>query len=150
MLGERKMLIAATIAVVGLMAFGGSALAGTILTANMTGAQEVDNMGTPNQGDPNGTGTARLDLMPNREKICYRLTVDNIRPATAAHIHKAPAGQNGDIVRELKAPSDGTSSGCVTLSSTRIMNIKNNPSGYYVNVHNRPYPNGAVRGQLQN
>jgi hypothetical protein len=140
--GEKKILIAATIAVVGLIAFGGSALAGTILTATLTGEAEVP------PGDPNGTGSARLDLMPNREQICYRLTVSNMRPATAAHIHKAPAGQDGDIVKELKAPSDGSSRGCATLSSTKIMNIKNDPSGYYVNVHNRRYPDGAVRGQL--
>jgi hypothetical protein len=124
------------------MAFGGSALAGTILTATMTGAEVVP------PGDPNGTGTARLGLMPNREQICYRITVSNIKPDTAAHIHKAPAGQTGAIVKELKAPSDGSSRGCVRLSSSKIMNIKNNPSGYYVNVHNRPYPDGAVRGQL--
>jgi hypothetical protein len=86
--------------------------------------------------------------MPNRERICYTITVSNIRPATAAHIHKAPAGQRGDIVKELQAPSDGSSEGCVRLSSTKIMHIKNNPDGYYVNVHNKPYPDGAVRGQL--
>jgi hypothetical protein len=26
--------------------------------------------------------------------------------------------------------------------------IAANPSGYYVNVHNIPYPDGAIRGQL--
>jgi CHRD domain len=86
--------------------------------------------------------------MPNGEQICYRITVSNIRPATAAHIHKGAFDERGPIVRELEAPSDSSSRGCVTLSHTKIMNIKNNPSGYYVNVHNKPFPDGAVRGQL--
>jgi CHRD domain-containing protein len=150
MMGRRKILMAAMIAVVGLMAFGGSALAGTILTATLTGAAEVDEEGNPNQGDPDGSGSARLDLMPNKEQICYRITVSNIRPATAAHIHKGAFDVRGPVVKELEAPSDGSTRGCVMLSRTKIMNIKNNPSGYYVNVHNKPFLDGAVRGQLHN
>ena len=51
-------------------------------------------------------------------------------------------------MKELKAPSDGSSEGCVRLGRTKIRMIQNNPSGYYVNFHNKPFPNGAVRGQL--
>ena len=97
-----------------------------------------------------GTGRARLDLMPAKEQICYTLTVSNIGRATAAHIHRGTATEAGPILKELEAPSDGSSQGCVRLSRTAITNIKNNPSGYYVNVHNRAFPNGAIRGQLHN
>ncbi len=51
-------------------------------------------------------------------------------------------------MKELKAPSDGSSEGCARLSRAKILEIKNNPSRYYVNVHNRPFPNGALSGQL--
>jgi hypothetical protein len=146
--GKKRVLIAAALVAVGVMAIGGVAAAGTMLEATLTGAAEVDGAGNPNQGDPDGTGEATLNLMPRQERVCYTLTVSNIKPATAAHIHKAPAGQNGPIVRELMAPSDGSSEGCVRLSRTKIRMIQNNPAGYYVNVHNRPFPNGAVRGQL--
>jgi hypothetical protein len=142
------LLVAATLALVGVMVFGGPALAGTMLTATLTGEAEVDGAGNPDQGDPDGSGTADLNLLPKRERICYELTVTNIEPATDAHIHKAPAGQNGGIVKALKAPSDGSSSGCVRSSRMLIKKIKNKPSGYYVNVHNVPFPNGALRGQL--
>jgi len=143
MVGKTRILIAATIAVVAVMVFGGPALAGTILRATLTGAAEV-----PGRGDPDGSGRARLDLMPVKEQICYTLTVSNIGRATAAHIHRGTATEAGPILKELEAPSDGSSQGCVRLSRTAITNIKNNPSGYYVNVHNRAFPNGAVRGQL--
>lgn len=142
-MGKKRIFIAATIAVIGLMVFGGVALAGTMLTANMTGPNEV-----PGPGDPEGTGTADLNLIPKREKICYSITVDNIEPATMAHIHKGSATVAGPIVKGLKAPTDGTSSGCVRLDRAKIMKIKNNPSGYYVNVHNDEFSGGAVRGQL--
>jgi len=142
--GKKRKFIAATLVVVGIIAFGGVALAGTMLTAaDMTGAKEV-----PGPGDPDGSGTADLNLIPKREKICYSITVDNIVPATMAHIHKGTSTEAGPIVKGLKAPTDGTSSGCVRLDRAKIMKIKNNPSGYYVNVHNDDFPNGALRDQL--
>jgi hypothetical protein len=143
MAGKKKVFVAAVIALIGIIAFGGPALAGAMLTASMSGANEV-----PGPGDADGTGTADLNLIPKREKICYTLTVQNIEPATMAHIHKGTSTEAGPIVKGLKAPSDGDSQGCVRLSRTMIMKIKNNPSGYYVNVHNGDFPNGAVRGQL--
>jgi hypothetical protein len=66
--GKKRIFIAATIAVIGLMVFGGVALAGTMLTAaDMTGAKEV-----PGPGDPDGSGTADLNLIPKREKSATR------------------------------------------------------------------------------
>jgi hypothetical protein len=147
-MGKKRVLIAATLVAVGVLAIGGVAAAGTMLEATLTGAAEVNNSGDPNQGDLDGSGKATLDLMPTQERICYTLTVRRIKPATMAHIHEAPAGQNGDIVKELKAPSDGSSKGCVRLSRAKILEIKKNPSEFYVNVHNKPFPSGALRGQL--
>jgi hypothetical protein len=140
---KRVFLVALAAGITSVMVFGVPALAGTMLTANMTGANEV-----PGPGDPNGSGTANLNLIPKRERICYQITVSNIEPATMAHIHKGTSTQAGMIVKTLKAPTDGDSQGCVRSSRKLIMNIKNNPSGYYVNVHNDEFEGGAVRGQL--
>ena len=114
------------------------------LTAEMTGAQEV-----PGPGDSDGTGTATFWMNENAGRICFSLTVANIVPATAAHIHVSPAGVAGPVVVTLSPPTNGSSTGCVTATSALISNIVDNPAGYYVNVHNMPFPGGAVRGQLQ-
>ena len=52
------------------------------------------------------------------------------------------------IVVELKAPTDGTSEGCKAISKQLSKKLRDNPTHYYVNVHNVPYPDGALRGQL--
>ncbi|MBA3885430.1 MAG: CHRD domain-containing protein [Acidobacteria bacterium] len=116
---------------------------GRPLETTLTGAAEV-----PGPGDPDGTGTARVTLNPGQREICFALTVANIAPATAAHIHEAPAGTAGPVVVGLTAPTSGTSQGCRTVARELIDDILKNPSQYYVNVHNVPYPAGAVRGQL--
>ncbi len=102
----------------------------------------------PRPGDPDGTGTARVTLNRGQSEICFALTVANIAPATAAHIHEAPAGTAGPVVVGLTAPTSGTSQGCRTVDRELIDDILKDPSQYYVNVHNAPYPAGAVRGQL--
>ena len=143
-MGKKKIFVAAVMVLVGLVAFGGTALAaGTLLTATLSGAAEV-----PGPGDRNGTGEATLRTFPVKERVCYTITVDNIRPATAAHVHKGTSTEAGPIIKELEAPSDGSSEGCFRMSQTKITQINRNPSGFYVNVHNTPFPGGAVRGQL--
>ncbi len=113
---------------------------------SMNGAQEV-----PGPGDPNGWGMAKVAVIPSMGKLCIAMHVGNIEPATAAHIHEAPVGVSGPVVINLPTPdSNGHAKGCVDADSNKLTEIKNNPSNFYVNVHNGPYPNGAVRGQLSN
>jgi CHRD domain len=111
------------------------------LEASLTGQKEV-----PGPGDPNGRGEA--DVTVYKEKVCYELEVERIKPATAAHIHRGAPSVAGDIVVELKAPTDGSSEGCKAISKQLSKNLREHPWRYYVNVHNDPYPDGAIRGQL--
>lgn len=123
---------------------------GRKLTATMTGAAEVNASGVPNQGDPDGTGTARIIVNSGQQRVCYELTVANIATPTAAHIHRAPPTLPGPVVVPLGTPVTGSSSGCVEVTRELALAILKRPAEYYVNVHNAFYPSGAVRGQLAN
>jgi hypothetical protein len=116
---------------------------GIILTTDMTGKEEA-----PGPGDPDGFGKALFRLDVEKSEVCWILKVVNIAPATAAHIHLAPAGSPGPVVVPLSPPTDGKSTGCATVDKAIVMAIAENPGAYYVNVHNADYPAGAVRGQL--
>lgn len=120
----------------------GAASSGRPLNTALTGAAEV-----PGPGDPDGSGTAMLRVNPGTGVICYTLTVTGIEPATAAHIHEAPADEPGPVIQPLEAPTDGSSSACVT-NAELARDLVTRPADYYVNVHNAEYPAGAVRGQL--
>ena len=114
------------------------------LTAKLTTAK-------PGPGDPDGHGNAMVKVY--KAKVCYTLSVRGIKPATMAHIHKGAKGQTGPIVvptdqSSFKLPRP-TSSGCEAIPSALSMKLRQNPSNYYVNVHNKPYPEGAIRGQLR-
>ena len=118
---------------------------GRLLTAALSGASEV-----PGPGDADGTGTARVTVNAGQGLVCYELRVANIEPATAAHIHEAPAGKAGPVVVALTKPdADGVSSGCATVTREFANELAADPADYYVNVHNASFPGGAVRGQLR-
>jgi CHRD domain len=123
-----------------------------VLSTFLTGAQEV-----PGPGDTNGFGA--FAAVTKGDKLCYALTARRIEPATLAHIHVGPRGDFGGIVVALRAPTKGFSADCITtvpddqdsmdtLTDTELAAIKADPSQFYVNVHNTPFPAGAIRGQL--
>jgi hypothetical protein len=119
--------------------------AGAPRVATLTGAAEVP------PGDLDGSGFVQIRLHHGQGRVCFELTVADIAPATAAHIHVGPAGVAGPIVVPLAAPTTGSSSGCVeNVDRDLIKAIIQDPERYYVNVHNAPFPGGAVRGQLSN
>lgn len=116
---------------------------GRPLSTALSGAAEV-----PGPGDPDGSGEAFMTLNHGQGEICYQLSVNDIAPATAAHIHVGPAGVAGPVVVGLIAPTAGDSSGCASVDRDLIKAINHDPSNYYVNVHNATFPAGAIRGQL--
>ena len=113
----------------------------TVLSTELTGEQEV-----PGPGDPDGSGQATVIVVPP-DTICYVVTAQGIEPATAAHIHEAPAGEAGPVVAPLEAPTYGASGGCFE-DPALVSGLQAEPEDYYVNVHNEEYPQGAIRGQL--
>ena len=118
--------------------------AGRPFTADLTGAAEVNTAGEPNQGDPDGSGTASLTINPGTGEVCWTIEVADVDPIAAAHIHVAPSTAPGPIVVHLNPDS-----GCTEVSRELALAIITDPCAYYVNVHNATYPAGALRGQLQ-
>ncbi len=70
---RKRMLLNVTVfAMIGVLVFGGTAMAGkpgtgTVRVAQLTGAQPED-----------GTGEFRSTLYPNKNKICYTIKAENI------------------------------------------------------------------------
>ena len=129
----------------GALIVGGPALAagGTkVLTVKMTGKQEVP------KASPTGSGTAKITLDPGKGRICFRLTWSKIGSPTASHIHQGAKGKSGNVVVSLFDNPPAKHSGCVPAKKSLIAAIQKKPGTYYVNIHTKKYPMGAIRGQL--
>ena len=137
--------LAAVAAVVGLAGVvPAAAQGGRPFTTSLTGEAEVNAQGVPNQGDLDGTGTASIRINPGLGEVCWTITVSGVEPITAAHIHVAPPTAPGPIV----VPLEPYTGGCTDVDRDLALEIIQNPDAYYVNVHNAPFPAGALRGQL--
>jgi hypothetical protein len=109
-------------------------------TVSMKGSNEVP------KGAPNGSATAVITIKTSKQ-VCWAFTnLKNVTAPKVDHIHQGPAGASGSIVIPLGTAYKA--SGCVPASATLLSQIENKPSGFYVNIHNVAYPQGAVRGQL--
>lgn len=142
------MMIARNTILLGAALLAGTATAalaqgGAKFNATLTGGAEV-----PGPGDADGRGSAAITINPGKSQLCYKLTVSGIDPATMAHVHTGSRTQAGPISVTLKAPTTGSSSGCVTIARDLADAIRKSPQAYYVNVHNAAFPAGAIRGQL--
>jgi hypothetical protein len=110
----------------------------------------------PNTGVPlyahmtggSGAGNITVVVDPPKGTACYLMNVSGLGDVTAAHIHTGGPGETGGPVVTLEAPEGGTSGGCAQVSADVSAALLANPGGYYVNVHTRAFPAGAIRGQL--
>jgi len=131
--------------------FPGGAIRGQLTGSDPNAVGTVYSITLNGSTEPNATGTAVVRLVPTGV-VCYRLHAANVTlPTVAAHIHRGGAGANGPVVVPFTAPgADGNSDGCTTTGVTTdlITEIKGNPAGFYVNVHTKEHPGGAMRNQL--
>lgn len=115
---------------------------GEVFELELTGMSEV-----PGPGDEEGTGTAEVTL--GEGEACAEVEVSLSSPPQAMHIHEGTAEEAGPVVIDFgpTTQDDGWSI-CVQADQAELDEIGADPSGYYLNVHNAEFPDGAVRAQL--
>ena len=114
-----------------------------------------------------GTAVVAFTIVPGVDggaattKLCWMVDLmglDEDKP-TLATIKKGPVGEEGVLSITLKpAPdADGFSQNCAgsgdfasgASASSRIKDIQDNPTQFYVQVDTEAFPGGAVRGQVK-
>jgi len=98
--------------------------------------------------DPDASGTARLELVGTSIRF-HVMTSPNLGKVVATHLHQGGAGVNGPMAIELNPGFEGTAfEGSVPVDADLSAKVLANPSQYYVKLHSRKFPGGAIRGQL--
>ena len=114
------------------------------LFGRMSGGQEV-----PGPGDANGRGAVFIDIHPGAGTACVNERYAEIAtPPQLMHIHSGATGVSGPIVVNLTTALNGGPA-CVAADPVVLRDIRSHPTLFYCNIHNVPFPNGAIRGQLK-
>jgi len=93
-----------------------------------------------------------LDIDPDEGgRICTFWNITDLDPATAAEIRTGAPGTVGSTYLAVTPPDeDGTGGDCVrNLDPSVVQAILDDPSGFFVQVSNDAFPDGAIRGQIQ-
>ena len=111
-------------------------------TVTLSGANEVPAVTTT------GTGTLKAMYNKTSKKLTYTLTYSGFGTdtVTAAHFHKGAEGVVGPVVVPITLAS-GTEQSTAALTTEQETDLLNNM--WYVNVHTKRFPNGAIRAQLK-
>jgi CHRD domain/Protein of unknown function (DUF3455) len=128
----------------GLAVRGDPTAAPAVLVASLEGRNEVTG------GDPDGQALELIGIHGNT--LSYSVTWRGISAPTEAAIHAAGRGVDGPVVVPLfTTPSrTGTSaSGSVTVTDPTVLDaLRSDPGGFYTDLRNSDFPNGAVRAQM--
>lgn len=114
--------------------------------ARLTGLEEVPPTNSA------GRGTASFTLSGGLNSLRYEVQVADIQNILMAHIHTGFPGQNGPPVIPLYSGQGAFDPanplrGMADLSAQHLLDLL---TGYlYINIHTQAFPEGEIRGQIQ-
>ena len=84
---------------------------------------------------------------PETRQLLAAVTTSGVA-GTAAHIHQAPAGENGPIIIPLEELISASGIWFATATLTEDQYSALRAGNMYFNVHSAAYPDGEIRGQI--
>lgn len=150
--------VVGTVAIAG-AAYGGSPFRDATFVAELSGEEEVPPVAT------DASGEAKFEV--DGDVLLFELEIQDavdLLGAAGAHIHCAPAGENGPVVAFLAGVVPGGFDGTIgvkaSLTDDNIVNsacggtigelvASMSAGGTYVNVHSPEHPGGEIRGQIR-
>jgi len=115
-----------------------------VTSTTLSGANEVPSNSSPGTGTLVGTYDATTNQITLTAS--YSGMEGNL---TASHLHRAPTGSNGPVIRNLN-PTTGSNNG--TIAGTYSINQSDEANliagNVYINLHSSVYGGGELRDQL--
>jgi Cu/Zn superoxide dismutase len=101
-------------------------------------------------GTSEATGLATFNLSKQGAEVNYYVVVEGLTgPIQMAHLHNAPAGENGSVIVNLMDGIDGNViSGSFDPTEFDGLLEAMNAGNIYINVHTAANSGGEIRGQL--
>ncbi len=138
--------LAATVLAIGVSPLAHASTSITKLVVSANGANEK-----PNNGAKTGSASGTFTLNTAKNTICFtNMKTTGLTHVIEAHIHLGASGIDGSIFVTLNISNfNQVRQTCIKVAHPVLVDIAKHPGDYYLNVHTRDFPGGAVRGQLK-
>ncbi|TDD94842.1 CHRD domain-containing protein [Actinomadura rubrisoli] len=119
---------------------------GTFLATSLNGARVASGAG-------DGDGSAVAFLGVKGDQVSFAIRFSGIAIPTRGELHQGAKGTDGQVripffTTPLLTGSDSVS-GTVRVTDPKLLDgLRTNPGDFYIDLHNKPFPGGAVRGQV--
>jgi len=124
-----------------LLSAGGAVASPQPLPVSLSGSNE------PQGGLPGSSGSATVTVDPASGQVCATVTT-SVTNGVAMHIHRGAPGADGPVVVPFEAKDINAGRACVAAGTAVAKAIAADPAAYYLNIHTKAAPAGALRGQL--
>ena len=124
-----------------LLSAGGAAASPQPFPVSLSGSNE------PQGGQPGSSGSATVTVDPASGQVCVTVTT-SVTNGVAMHIHRGAPGADGPVVVPFEAKHINAGRACVAADTAVAKAIAADPAAYYLNIHTKAAPAGALRGQL--
>jgi hypothetical protein len=112
---------------------------GQTFVFDLTGSQEVPPVPSTHTGGCHG----QLD---QAARTFVLTCVHDVVGATVMHVHRAPAGANGDIAFDMGDPASPVTATWTAMTDADISDAL--AGNLYINIHTAGRPSGEIRGQV--
>lgn len=100
-------------------------------------------------GAKTGTASGSFTIDTIKNTLCSKIMVTGLLNVTEAHIHTGITGKDGANVVNFDVTKLASKTPiCQKVAPMLLKEIVANPAAFYLNVHTKVFPEGAVRGQL--
>jgi len=119
------------------------------LTSHATGAGVTMASNMKMGGATSGSADGHFVIDLKKNTLCYTVMTKGLTNVVEAHIHTGAIGMDGaDVISLLPTKFNKKLATCIKSTATLLGTISTTPANYYLNVHTKKYPDGAVRAQL--
>jgi hypothetical protein len=116
-----------------------------------TNASDATFFATVLRGAKNATGVALVRIQG--DEVSFAMSWQGISTPTMSHIHVGAKGVSGApkvtfFAKQLPGGHNSVIGTVKVTNKTLLQSIRSNPEGFYINIHTKEFPNGALRGQM--
>ncbi len=119
----------------------------TICRSNQSRTLELLGENLDDEGDPDGSGQARISWRQDGE-VCFDIRLTDVSAVTSAELRSGGHGEDGDLIIDLDVDANGLKGCADGADPADLLEVRAAPTQFYLIIATTEHADGALRAQL--